>query len=474
MSKYTTEVRFLCESLTGNTESKGFNDVDEIITQAAPIIFSFDFPIYDESYRLILEKKILRHYYTREICEETYGLWKLRLEDRLNVIMPYYNQLYRSALLAFNPFYDVDLTTEHAGNQNGFVDTNDVENVTKQNERNTNANENVDEVGNKTGDNRNNREEKKNNAINETGINSNVKVGDNSNVESNNGSIINEHTGTVKDDNIREHNVFNNETNESKSDSQKTGNKDSSYESVNSQNGSTISDSEQAGTNKNTQWDLFSDTPQGGVDGLEVPNTHAPSSLENNLYLTTARKVTNDGATTGTNKQTDVSDSVGTDNGTGNEKNNESSTENIQNNTDRVEAGSANENNVKTYNEKNEETAGNSKENVGNYVESNDGSNARDVKENGNTTEVNEGIYAETNVNNIGRDSSEKSVEDNKENAVRSGSRVSTNTDEYLQKVVGKSGGMSYSSMLLEYRETFINIDEMIIEELSDLFFGLW
>jgi hypothetical protein len=28
--------------------------------------------------------------------------------------------------------------------------------------------------------------------------------------------------------------------------------------------------------------------------------------------------------------------------------------------------------------------------------------------------------------------------------------------------------------MILDFRQTFVNIDKMIIEELSDLFFGLW
>lgn len=110
MSKYTTEVRYICESVTGQVESVEFNHVDFIIEQAAPIIFNFAWPIFDENYRLQLEKQILRHYYTREIGEETFGLWQLRLMDKLNLIMPKYNQLYESAKLVFNPLYDVDYT----------------------------------------------------------------------------------------------------------------------------------------------------------------------------------------------------------------------------------------------------------------------------------------------------------------------------------------------------------------------------
>lgn len=119
MSKYTSEVRFICESLTGHDESSGYDGIDEIIEQAIPLIFSFDFPIFDENYREVLCTKILRHYYTREIGLETYGLWKLKLQTKLNEIMPYYNKLYESELLKFNPLYDVNMTTVNSGSKTG-------------------------------------------------------------------------------------------------------------------------------------------------------------------------------------------------------------------------------------------------------------------------------------------------------------------------------------------------------------------
>ena len=115
MSKYTTELRFICETLAGLKESVGYSDTEHVIEQAAPIIFSFPFPVDDEAYRPILECKIIRHYYTREISEETYGLWKLRLEAKMNEIMPYYCKLYASERLEFNPLYDVDMTTTRDG-----------------------------------------------------------------------------------------------------------------------------------------------------------------------------------------------------------------------------------------------------------------------------------------------------------------------------------------------------------------------
>lgn len=122
MSKYTTEIRFICETASGLGESKGYTDIDTIITNAIPKIFTFTFPIFDENYRTVLEKKILKHFYTREIGEETVGLWKLRLDTKLNEIMPYYNKLYRSEMLEFNPLYTANLTrtkkTDYDSNRN--------------------------------------------------------------------------------------------------------------------------------------------------------------------------------------------------------------------------------------------------------------------------------------------------------------------------------------------------------------------
>lgn len=104
MSKYTTEVRYICEVNSGLTEG----NVSQYIANSWQKIFDFDFPIWDENYRSVLCTKILKHYYTREIGLETVGLWKLKLETKLNEIMPYYNELYESTTFKYNPLYDAD------------------------------------------------------------------------------------------------------------------------------------------------------------------------------------------------------------------------------------------------------------------------------------------------------------------------------------------------------------------------------
>ena len=77
MSKYTTEVRFICESKSGLSESKGFGSVDEVLNGSWDKIFTSKVSFFDEEYRGVLCKKILKHYYLREIGCETVGIWLL-------------------------------------------------------------------------------------------------------------------------------------------------------------------------------------------------------------------------------------------------------------------------------------------------------------------------------------------------------------------------------------------------------------
>lgn len=117
MSKYTTELRYICESEAGLIESAGYNSIDSILDAARVKIFSFPYDLFDSEYKPTLEKKILKHYYTREICAETYGRWKLFLESKMLEIMPYYNELYKTALMEYDIFDDVNYT--RTGNRSG-------------------------------------------------------------------------------------------------------------------------------------------------------------------------------------------------------------------------------------------------------------------------------------------------------------------------------------------------------------------
>jgi hypothetical protein len=107
MSKYTTELRWLIESLTADQSNL---TISQRIAAAAPKIFNFEYPIWAENYKTTLETKILKHYFNKEIGMETVGLWKLYLEERMNLIMPYYNQLYETTTNNYDYLSNINLT----------------------------------------------------------------------------------------------------------------------------------------------------------------------------------------------------------------------------------------------------------------------------------------------------------------------------------------------------------------------------
>ena len=125
MSQYTTEVRYICENLSGLKESAEYSRISEVIALARPKNFNFDYPIFDTAYKSVLETKIIKHYYLREIAHESVGIWRLRLDATMNENMPYFNQLYKSELIEFNPLYDTDLTKDHKRDNSGDYSTDD-------------------------------------------------------------------------------------------------------------------------------------------------------------------------------------------------------------------------------------------------------------------------------------------------------------------------------------------------------------
>lgn len=218
MSKYTTEVRWICEDAYGLTGDESERPSVNTIVSSENVrnkIFDFEFPIFDETYRPVLEKKILKHYYTREIGEETVELWKLRLDTRLNEIMPYYNKLYLSELIEFNPLYNVNYT--RTGNKEGEVNTDNTENK----------------------------------EFNEGTTTDNTEV----------------RTPQLTDT--------------------RTKNLTTKFD------GDLVSDNDTETRRTSGVWDLYSDTPQGGIAGIE--NAETDPSVVTNGYLTNARHTFGDG-----------------------------------------------------------------------------------------------------------------------------------------------------------------------------------
>lgn len=96
-----------------------------------------EYPIFDETYRIPLNKKIIEHYRFREIGFETPAMFRFFLNRTLNEIMPYYNDLWETTLLDFDPLTnynmvekivftgneDTDSTEHGSGNNSGKQET---------------------------------------------------------------------------------------------------------------------------------------------------------------------------------------------------------------------------------------------------------------------------------------------------------------------------------------------------------------
>jgi hypothetical protein len=76
------------------------------------------YPIFQEDHRLILNRKIIDHYWNREIGMETLSLFTFAMQRRANEIMPLYNQVYKSQLLEFEAISNYKLTTTRADTVN--------------------------------------------------------------------------------------------------------------------------------------------------------------------------------------------------------------------------------------------------------------------------------------------------------------------------------------------------------------------
>lgn len=118
MARYTTQVRTICETVAGLSDSVGYADVETVLNDSWDKIFT-NFPIYDEAHRADLCKKILRHYYMDEIAFETYGLWQLAINTKLVEIMPQYNSLYKASAEIINPLYNKSLSRQYDGTSKG-------------------------------------------------------------------------------------------------------------------------------------------------------------------------------------------------------------------------------------------------------------------------------------------------------------------------------------------------------------------
>lgn len=540
MSYYTTEVRYLCESMTDvpleNFDNlKGVRRIDAIIDSSKGNIFDFEYPIFDEAYRGVLEKKILRHYYTREIGQETFGLFQLFLSDKMNEIMPYYNQLYESELLK----HQIEPLTN-----SGYYQT----------DNNRKMGQDVDETVGRVTDTYNtidsditNREYNKNEgsggrdrATTVNGSESEIKTNEDSirtpnlktesNTYENNirtpdlKTVTDSDNESVRTPNLSTDTITGNESfreNNSSSTSNSSNSNTRSPNLTESNSGTdtqstkynrtteTEQDSDKPATNKSTNWHIMSDTPQGGLNNItggsgsisgsnvgQPPQSSGSTMYASQIQEDTVYNETNSGKTTEKVKSdsgfNNGAETVATQHGhtvtnTGSETTtgSQSDTSNDIGREETRDNGTSTTKN--TGSETTTDNGSSTIKNTGNETTVNSGNGT--VKNTGNESNVSNSIENRKSTDNgiatteYGKTLSQTGNDKETVNRIKGGNVIkdSGNThtikygsmDEYLKHLIGYVG-ISQSKLLNEFRETFLNIDKMIIEELNILFFGLY
>lgn len=119
MSKYTITIKDIVNNYNLFDNSKS---IDEKLDTAREYIFDFNYPVIDDTTKKRIEVAILKHYYYREIAFETVGMFKIKLNDRLNLIMSRYNALYQKQDLTLSPYINSYL--KETGDNNGLSNTN--------------------------------------------------------------------------------------------------------------------------------------------------------------------------------------------------------------------------------------------------------------------------------------------------------------------------------------------------------------
>ncbi len=90
--------------------------LSQIPTAAAPLVFDFEYPLSTNVDKNKFESMILKKFYTRRIAYETFTLWKMQLDVKLNEIMPVYNKLFDS-MSNWNLFNDGENYTRTINNE---------------------------------------------------------------------------------------------------------------------------------------------------------------------------------------------------------------------------------------------------------------------------------------------------------------------------------------------------------------------
>jgi hypothetical protein len=114
MASYTIKLSDCIENWAGNGYAFNVRDRIELGRQK---LFDFEYPIFDPDYKKVFETNFIRKFYMREIGFETEGLFKFQLETWLLINMPYFNKMFESELINFDPLVNSNMKTTSTKNK---------------------------------------------------------------------------------------------------------------------------------------------------------------------------------------------------------------------------------------------------------------------------------------------------------------------------------------------------------------------
>lgn len=403
------------------------------------------YPIWNEEYRKYLNQKIIDHYYFREIGQETPDRFNFFLRRKMNEIMPYYNKLYESELIQFDP-----LATEFFKEGTDYRRNRDYESVSKNKGR---RGETVGEVFSKNED---TLQDTAFGQVSAENIKGNYRKQGDKTVDT-----TSKKTEDFEQDKVSKNTEDLNEDKTSKKSEDFTQDKTGNELVTTDMHTKQVATGEATGTSKKTgsQDTTFSDIPQAGI---ETTRTVAPDGTVTIVTKGYATTTTNVDTTENVNTTDKTKSQTDTDN-TGTVKTD--TTEKITNDNTTDYTENTKNDNVTDFTEKV------TNDNVTDYTE-----NEQTVwHENGDNTQDTDYKNDETtNVKTNNKEDSERNTTTN----IKTGNDHSerSKTGENTNEVYTGKGrkGANPSELIIKYRASLLNIDMMVIDELETLFMGVY
>lgn len=440
-----------------------------------------EYPIFDENHRATLNDKIISHYYFREIGQETPSRFSFNLRRKMNEIMPYYNQLYESEMIKYDPLFTTYFTSlkesEKRGQGRVYSDNDrnraqDIGNVysgVKLGDFNVDSTHTNDEVGKETGNEHKVRTDNLiENGIKDINTDESKLVTEDNSVDTNETKKIEENNTK----NISENKNITEENEKNVSDVKTVREKDDKTTTTH-----TVTDSTTKTDRNLDKTTNFTDVPQAGFetetttypDGRVVVTGHGYLTTQTTEYENEHTKTVGHSETNGTvvEDDTKTTDSTDTIKQTENNKQNTTTTtgqteQNVQDTTDNVGQVEVKEQHTSDDIDTHEE-----------YSVKNTGTQTTDTDYEKNFTDKNDYVGNEKTKTKENEDS-QRNISDNEKEKISSKSKSFTKDNEQNRITLSGRQNVSPAELIKLYRDTLLNIDMQVVNELETLFMGVF